>query len=111
MLAQGRLGDAEHAPNVRFGNAVGGHGPGSPPLRVSGGQNRSSHWKFDGKGLACPLRGDVLEGSTVAVEHRLLAGKLLPALHRNAGAISIAWHTQPVISAPIIVVPEPLNGS
>src|SRR5205823_14376493 len=34
-------------------------------------------------GLACPLRGDVVEASTVAVEHRLLAGKLLPALHRN----------------------------
>src|SRR5271168_3316684 len=27
----------------------------------------------DGKGLACPLRGDVVEASTVAVEHRLLA--------------------------------------
>ena len=37
----------------------------------------------DGKGLACPLRGDVVEASTVAVEHRLLAGKRLPALHRN----------------------------
>src|ERR1700719_693770 len=37
----------------------------------------------DGKGLACPLRGDVVEASTVAVEHRLLASKLLPALHRN----------------------------
>src|SRR5438477_11551123 len=36
-----------------------------------------------GKGLACPLRGDVVEASTVAVEHRLLASKLLPALHRN----------------------------
>src|SRR5438477_3327004 len=36
-----------------------------------------------GKGLACPLRGDVVEGSTVTVEHRLLASKLLPALHRN----------------------------
>ena len=34
-------------------------------------------------GLACPLRGDVVEASTVAVEHRLLASKLLPALHRN----------------------------
>ena len=37
----------------------------------------------DDKGLACPLRGDVVETSTVAVEHRLLASKLLPALHRN----------------------------
>ena len=27
------------------------------------------------------------------------------------GAISIAWHTRSVISAAIIVVPEPLNGS
>jgi hypothetical protein len=26
-------------------------------------------------------------------------------------AISIAWQTRPVISAAIIVVPEPLNGS
>src|ERR1700730_11048483 len=33
--------------------------------------------------LARPLRGDVVEASTVAVEHRLLASKLLPALHRN----------------------------
>jgi hypothetical protein len=33
----------------------------------------------DGKGLACPLSGDVVEASTVAVEHRLLASKLLPA--------------------------------
>jgi hypothetical protein len=43
----------------------------------------------DGKGLACPLRGDVVEASTVAVEHRLLASKLLPALHREwpVGAI------------------------
>src|SRR4029077_14652695 len=37
----------------------------------------------DGTGLACPLRGDVVEASTVAVEHRFLASKLLPALHRN----------------------------
>jgi hypothetical protein len=37
----------------------------------------------DGKGLAWPLRGDGVEASTVAVEHRLLASKLLPALHRN----------------------------
>jgi hypothetical protein len=29
----------------------------------------------------------------------------------DGGAISIAWHTRPVISAAIIVVPEPLNGS
>src|SRR5438270_417519 len=36
-----------------------------------------------GKGLACPLRGDSVEASTVAVKHRLLAGKVLPALHRN----------------------------
>ena len=35
------------------------------------------------EGLACPLRGDGVEASTVAVEHRLLASKLLPALHRN----------------------------
>ena len=40
-------------------------------------------WQADGKGLACPLRGDVVEASTVTVEHRLLAGKVLPALHRN----------------------------
>src|ERR1700756_2763458 len=34
MLAQGRLRDAEHARNVRFGNAVGGHRLGfSPPRR------------------------------------------------------------------------------
>src|SRR5580700_2283188 len=132
MLAQGRLRDAEHARNVRFGNAVGGHRLGLPPLRVSRGPNRSSHWKIrplrsatiialcdrvhlsarrlgwgaqkrshrqqqlfqdgrafppgsagrarrlagDGKGLAWPLRGDVVEASTVAVEHRLLASKL-----------------------------------
>src|SRR5882757_2683173 len=37
MLAQGRLRDAEHARNVRFGNAVGGHRLGLPPLRVSRG--------------------------------------------------------------------------
>src|SRR5437764_11834267 len=36
-----------------------------------------------GKGLAYPLRGDGVEASTVAVEHRLLAGEVLPALHRN----------------------------
>src|ERR1700758_4348394 len=134
MLAQGRLGDAEHARNLRFGDAVGGQRLGLPPLRVSRGPNRSSHWKIrplrsatiialcigctyppgvrknevtssntyskmaaryrqdllavhrlagDGKGLACPLRGDVVEASTVAVEHRLLASKLLPTLHRN----------------------------
>src|SRR5437764_13845528 len=46
MLAQGRLGDAEHARNVRLGNAVGGHRLGLPPLRVSRGPNRSSHWKI-----------------------------------------------------------------
>src|SRR3954466_9826103 len=125
MLAQGRLRDAEHARNVRFGDAVGGHRLGLPPLRVSRGPDRSSHWKIRPlrsatnyctvhrvhlsarrlskmvaryrredllavhaasqatEGLACPLRGDVVEASTVAVEHRLLAGKLLPALHRN----------------------------
>jgi hypothetical protein len=77
MLAQGWLRDAEHARNVRFGNAVGGHRLGLPPLRVSRGPDRSS------QGLACPLRGDVVEASTVAVEHRLLAGEVLPALHRN----------------------------
>ena len=37
----------------------------------------------DGTGLAWPLRGDVVEASTVGVEHRLLASKLLPTLHRN----------------------------
>src|SRR3954452_11520204 len=37
----------------------------------------------DGNGLACPLRGDGVEASTVAVEHRLLAGTVLPALQRN----------------------------
>src|ERR1700730_5926883 len=46
MLAQGRLRDAEHARNVRFGNAVGGHRLGLPPLRVSRGPDRSSHWKI-----------------------------------------------------------------
>src|SRR5205823_12535858 len=46
MLAQGRLRDAEHARNVRFGNAVGGHRLGLPPLRVSRGPNRSSHGKI-----------------------------------------------------------------
>src|SRR6478672_4644036 len=46
MLAQGRLRDAEHARNVRFGNAVGGHRLGLPPLRVSRGPCRSSHWKI-----------------------------------------------------------------
>src|SRR5580700_3968521 len=139
MLAQGRLRDAEHARNVRFGNAVGGHRLGLPPLRVSRGPYRSSHWKIrplrsatisatcigctfppgdwdgvrknevtgsnsyskiiaryrqdsagrarrlagHGTGLAWPLRGDVVEASTVAVEHGLLASKLLPALHRD----------------------------
>src|SRR5438270_4308202 len=90
MLAQGRLRDAEHARNVRFGDAVGGHRLGLPPLRVSWGPDRSSHWKSQSqllhcavKGLACPLRGDVVKASTVAVEQRLLAGEVLPALHRN----------------------------
>src|SRR6202011_5879561 len=46
MLAQGWLRDAEHARNVRFGNAVGGHRLGFPPLRVSRGQDRWSHWKI-----------------------------------------------------------------
>src|SRR5580693_2744658 len=46
MLAQGRFRDAEHARNVRLGNAVGGHRLGLPPLRVSRGPNRSSHWKI-----------------------------------------------------------------
>src|SRR5205823_3023505 len=36
-----------------------------------------------GKGLGRPLRGDGVEATTVAVEHRLLAGEVLPALHRN----------------------------
>src|SRR5947208_9309107 len=83
MLAQSRLGDAEHARNVRFGDAVGGHRLGLPPLRVSRGPDRSSRWKSQptiialyGKGLACPLRGDVVEASTVALEHRLLAGEV-----------------------------------
>jgi hypothetical protein len=31
----------------------------------------------DGKELACPLRGDVVEASTVAVEHRLLSMQLI----------------------------------
>jgi hypothetical protein len=38
----------------------------------------------------------------------------LPASEQErslAGAISIAWQTRLVISAAIIVVPEPLNGS
>src|SRR5580700_7668080 len=139
MLAQGWLRDGKHARNVRFGDAVGGHRLGLPPLRISRGPNRSSHWKirplrsatiialcigctyppgdWDGvqknevtgsnsyskmvaryrqdllavhaawpatlKDLACPLRGDVVEASTVAVEHRLLPSKLLPTLHRN----------------------------
>src|ERR1700731_214642 len=39
MLAQGWLRDAEHARNVRFGNAVGGHRLGfSPPARRRGAQ-------------------------------------------------------------------------
>src|SRR6201981_1771928 len=46
MLAQGWLRDAEHARNVRFGNAVSGQRLGFPPLRVSRGLNRSSHWKI-----------------------------------------------------------------
>src|SRR5205823_1024983 len=46
MLAQGRLRDAEHARDVRFGDAVGGHRLGLPPLRVSRGPDRSSHWKI-----------------------------------------------------------------
>src|SRR5438270_2373129 len=46
MLAQGRLRDAKHARNVRFGDAVGGHRLGLPPLRVSRGPDRSSHWKI-----------------------------------------------------------------
>src|SRR5690348_3771717 len=90
MLAQGRLRDAEHARNIRFGDAVGGHRLGLPPLRVSRGPDRSSHWKSQPQLLHCavkawrgPLRGDGVEASTVAVEHRLLAGKVLPALHRN----------------------------
>src|SRR5437588_11155174 len=90
MLAQGRLRDAEHARNVRFGDAVGGHRLGLPPLRVSRGPDRSSHWEKSttiialcGNSLACPLRGDGVEASTVTVEHRVLAGELLPALHRN----------------------------
>ena len=46
-------------------------------------RGRARRLAGDGKGLTCPLRGDVVEASTVAVEHRLLASKLLPALHRN----------------------------
>src|ERR1700737_1748723 len=46
MLAQGRLRDAEHARNVRFGNAVGGHRLGFPPLRVSRGPDRPRPWKI-----------------------------------------------------------------
>src|ERR1700736_3055898 len=48
-----------------------------------GSAGRARRLAGDGKGLACPLRGDVVEASTVAVEHRLLTSKLLPALHRN----------------------------
>src|SRR6202043_818907 len=43
MLAQGRLRDAEHARNVRFGDAVGGHRLGLAPLRLSRGPERASH--------------------------------------------------------------------
>src|ERR1700757_3084644 len=85
MLAQGRLREAEHAGEVHFGSAVGGPRLGWPPLRVSRGPNRSSHWKIRRyRGLARPMRCDLVEASTVAVEHRLLAGKPLPSLHRNA---------------------------
>src|SRR5712671_6902966 len=45
-LTQGRLRDAEHARNVRFGDDVGGHRLGLPPLHVIGGPDRSSHWKI-----------------------------------------------------------------
>ena len=45
-LRKVRLRDAEHVRNVRFGDAVGGHRLGLPPLRVSRGPNRSSHWKI-----------------------------------------------------------------
>src|SRR5260370_8156533 len=90
MLAQGRLRDAKHARNVRFGDAVGGHRLGLPPLRVIKGPDRSSHWKSQpqllhcaGKGLAFPLPGDGVEASTPAVKHRLLAGNTLPTLHPN----------------------------
>ena len=48
-----------------------------------GSAGRARRLAGDGTGLAWPLRGDVVEASTVAVEHRLLASKLLPALHRN----------------------------
>src|SRR5882757_9371806 len=48
-----------------------------------GSAGRPRRLAGDGKGLACPLRGDVVETSTIAVEHRLLASKLLPALHRT----------------------------
>src|SRR6202022_995878 len=45
------------------------------PPRSAG---RARRLAGDAKGLPCPLRGDVVEASTVAVEHRLLASKLLP---------------------------------
>src|ERR1700736_5600373 len=140
MLAQGWLRDAEHARNVRFGNAVGGHRLGFPPLRVSRGPDRSSHWKIrplrsatiialcigctfppgdwdgvrknevtgqqqlfqDNRALppgfcwpCTPLgrrryrtsvaaaRRRCRSFDNVAVEHRLMASKLLPAIHRD----------------------------
>src|ERR1700731_2371727 len=46
MLAQGRLRDAEHARNVRFGDAVGGHRLGFPPPPGTRGPNPSRHWKI-----------------------------------------------------------------
>src|SRR3984893_1075932 len=59
MLAQGRLRDAEHARNVRFGNAVGGSPLGLPPLRVSRGPYRSSHWKIR------PLRSATISATCI----------------------------------------------
>ena len=69
----------------------------------------------DGTGLAWPLRGDVVEASTVAVEHRLLSSKLLPALHRNIDIsrrdFNRVAHAVGHLSRDYRVVPEPLNGS
>jgi hypothetical protein len=60
-----------------------------PLLTRSGGKPRRI--ALCGKGLACPLRGDGVEASTVAVEHRWLAGKVLPSAspqHRHKPARS-----------------------
>ena len=58
---------------------------------------------------------DRREGPAVAVQARRLAGEGLPALDRDIDvlAASVRWRgrTRPVISAAMMVVPEPLNGS